>query len=70
MVLRNRLPPRDLFREMFPESDIALSFGQLCKQKIAYMASASPSLRGGGLKIFGKISKGGPGKFQKIREGG
>ena len=32
------------------------------------MASAPPSLRGG-LKIFGKISKGGPGKFPKIRGG-
>ena len=30
------------------------------------MASAPPSLRGG-LKIFGKISKGGPGKIPKIR---
>ena len=33
-----------------------------------FMASAPPSLRGG-LKIFGKISKGGPGKFQKFRGG-
>ena len=32
------------------------------------MASAPPSLRGG-LKIFGKISKGGPGKFPKFRGG-
>ena len=28
-----------------------------------------PSLRGGGLKIFVKISKGGPGKFSKFRGG-
>ena len=29
----------DLFREMFPVSDIALSFGQLCKQQISYIIS-------------------------------
>ena len=28
----------DLFREMFPVSDIALSFGQLCKQRKASLS--------------------------------
>ena len=32
------------------------------------MASAPPGLRGG-QKIFGKIYKGGPGEFPKIRVG-
>ena len=36
---------------------------------IIYHGISPPYFKGGGLKNFGKISKGGPGKFPKFRGG-